>query len=170
MVSAHENPPKSTPSRAHAWHRRILGTKQATTVIDCDSCAFSLILMHLSDHTSVCASIHKPLTLRLASAHGYPPKTTPPRDHAWHRRIVGTKQATTVIDCDSCACSLILMHLSNHASLCTSIHKPLQLSGWYRLMRIHQNRRHREPMRGTAESWAQSMPPPSLIVIVAFVA
>ena len=52
-----------------------------------------------------------------ASAHGNPPKTTPPRDHAWHRRIVGTKNATTVIDCDGCARYLLLMHLNNHASL-----------------------------------------------------
>ena len=121
----------------------------------------------------LCVALHINLqaaaTLKLVSVHENPPKSTPSRAHAWHRRILGTKQATTVIDCDSCACSLILMHLSNHASLCTSIHKPLQLSGWYRLMRIHQNRRHRETMRGTAESWARSKPPPSSIVIVALV-
>ena len=75
--------------------------------------------------------------------------------------FLGTKQATTVIGCDSCAFSLILMHLSDHALVYTSIHKPLQLSAWRQLMSIHQKRLHRLTMRGLAESWPRSTPPPS---------
>ena len=43
--------------------------------------------------------------------------------------MVVAKHATTVIDCDSHARYLLLIHLCDYASLCTSIYKPLQLSG-----------------------------------------
>ena len=58
--------------------------------------------------------------------------------------MVVAKHATTVIDCDSCARYLLLIHLRDYVSLCTSIYKPLRLSSWYRFMRIHQNRRHHQ--------------------------